>query len=255
MHLPKRSTLLALSLFMSLGLSSEALAEEWVEAPFPGFDATHRTPYMVLKRIVSNDKDAWLLQGNGQTWKWTGTSWVKTGPCCVADISLGADGTLWALSTDTHQLMKWDAANSRWLKTFPTRAMKQIAAVNATTVYGIGASDSAVYSLTGSSWTKHSCCFTKLAAGAQGELWAINATYGILRWNGSQWSQVPGAFVEVSVSDPAHIAARDPNGNAYLFTGSDWHSLQAPAPLKGIARSNTRVWGISNDNRVFISDI
>jgi hypothetical protein len=263
MHLSKRSTLLALSVFMSLSLSPQALAAEWTKVEFPGMNPALTTPYMGMKRLVNNGKDAWLLQDNGQPWKWSGGGWVKTGTCCVADISLGADGTLWALSTGTRQLMKLDPTNdNRWLKDFPARALKQIAAVNGTTVYGIGAKDGAVYSLSDAGWTKHSCCVAKLAAGAQGELWAINAKNGLLRWNGSQWLQQPGTAVEVAVRDSSYVATLDSKGNASVWTGSGWKPMEAPvnAPgkpsrLKLIAITPLKVWAISKDNWVWVANL
>lgn len=79
--------------------------------------------------------------------------------------------------------------------------MKQVAAVDATTVWGLD-SAGAHFKLSGGSWAKQGCCVGHISVGADGQLWATHPlnNSAILRWSGSAWTQVPGALASIAVA-------------------------------------------------------
>jgi hypothetical protein len=51
--------------------------------------------------------------------------------------------------------------------------MKQVAAINATTAWGLNNGGS-LFKLNGAAWAKLGCCVSQISIGVDGELWATN---------------------------------------------------------------------------------
>lgn len=225
--------LVGLALFLAAG---SAHAQTWTPVP---------APVAAFKQIVSVDSTtAWALGLDGKTWQWKPSGWVQRG-CCVSQISVAADGTMWAVNPpDSNRVLRWDGT------TWQVRsgALINIAVGRDGTVWGLGP-DTKNYKLTSgfftSSWDLKGCCVSQLAVGSDGDLWAVNPpdSNRILHWNGSTWVVVPGGLTQISVGNSSQVWGVSA-GHSYHWNGSTW--IQGTGTLKQIsAASDGTLWGLN----------
>ena len=182
---------------------------------------------------------------------------VSAGHCVkkvgtVSTLSVTADGTVWATNPpDSLRVLKLDIANNKWILNLPT-GMKQVAAVNATTAYGLDNSGS-LFKLNGASWEKKGCCVSQISIGSDGELWATNPpdTQRVLRWDGTKWTWgIPAGITYVSVGNAKNIWALDESGQVFKWSGTTWD--KKPGTLVNISAANDgTVWGINAQVTVY----
>jgi hypothetical protein len=196
-----------------------------------------------LKQIsVGNANAVWGLDTAGYPWKWNGSAWEKK----VGTVSsVTADGTVWATNPpDSMRVLKLDVVNNKWTWNIPT-GMKQVTAVNATTAWGLDNGGS-LFLLNGAAWDKKGCCVSQISIGADGELWATNPpdSNRVLRWDGAKWTwNIPTGMIFVSVGSAKNIWALDPSDQVFKWNGSAWQKM--PGALHNIsAASDGSVWGL-----------
>jgi hypothetical protein len=199
-----------------------------------------------LQQISVGSANAiWGLDTAGFPWKWNGSAWEKKAGT-VGTLSVAADGTVWATNpADSMRVLKQDVANNKWTWNIPA-GMKQVAAINATTAYGLDNAGT-LFKLNGTTWEKKLGTVAQISAGADGELWATNPpdSNRVLRWDGTQWTwDIPLGLTSVSVGSAQNIWGLDSAGKVYKWTGKTW--LLKPGTLKTIsAASDGTVWGVN----------
>jgi hypothetical protein len=205
-----------------------------------------------LKQVsVANANSIWGLDTAGYLWKWNGTAWVKL-KGTVTTIAAAADGTVWATNPpDSLRVLKWDPVQSTWTWNIPT-GMKQVTAVSATKAWGLD-NGGALFEWTGSAWAKKGCCVSQISVGADGELWATNPpdSLRVLRWNGIQWTwAIPTGMTYVSVGNAQNIWALDGSDQIFKWNGTAWQKM--PGLLRNIsAAGDGTVWGINAQGSVY----
>lgn len=108
---------------------------------------------------------AWGLDGGGNHYSWDGSKWNKKG-CCVAQLSAGLLGELWATNPgDQYRVLRWNGA--AW----------------DTKVGG----------------TPIPAGMREVAVGSASHVWAIDINYGTHRWTGTGWQRIPGSLAGISV--------------------------------------------------------
>ncbi|WP_395844717.1 S8 family serine peptidase [Archangium violaceum] len=201
----------------------------------------------IIKQVsVGSANSIWALATNGNHYKWNGSAWDYQ-RCCVTELSGAADGTLWATnSPDGMRVLRW--AGTEWDAFSIVPGMKQVAVVNANTVWGLDNEGWLFqWNESASNWDKKICCVAQISAGSDGELWATNPgdSLRVLRWNGTEWAyNIPTGMTYVSVGSAANIWALDSSNNVYKWSGSAW--TQMPGMLKQIsAAADGTVWGVT----------
>ncbi|WP_257450136.1 S8 family serine peptidase [Archangium lipolyticum] len=200
-----------------------------------------------MQLSVGSASSIWALDTDSKHYKWNGSAWDYQ-LCCVSTLSAAADGTLWATNPpDQMRVLRW--AGTEWDAFSITPGMKQVAVVNANTVWGLDDEGFLfLWNEANSNWDKKICCVTQISAGSDGELWGVNPadSLRVLRWDGTQWAYggIPTGMTSVSVGNAANIWALDDANNVYKWSGSAWTRM--PGALKQIsAAADGTVWGVT----------
>ncbi|WP_164017609.1 tectonin domain-containing protein [Pyxidicoccus trucidator] len=205
-----------------------------------------------LKQVSVGSANAiWGLDTAGFPWRWTGSAWEKKAGT-VSTLSVTADGTVWATNPpDSLRVLKLDVANNKWTWNIPT-GMKQVAAITATTAWGLDNSGSHFW-LNGSTWEKKGCCVSQLAVGSDGVLWATNPPDAnrVLRWDGTKWAyNIPAGMTFVTVGNAQNIWALNGSDQVFKWTGAAWQPI--PGALRNIsAAGDGTVWGLNAQGMVY----
>ncbi|RKH49302.1 tectonin domain-containing protein [Corallococcus llansteffanensis] len=205
-----------------------------------------------LKQVsVGSANAVWGLDTGGFPWKWNGSAWEKKAGT-VSTLSVTSDGTVWATNPpDSLRVLKLDVANNKWTWNLPT-GMKQVAAINATTAWGLDNGGSH-YWLNGATWEKKGCCVSQISVGADGVLWATNPPDAnrVLRWDGTKWAyNIPAGMTFVSVGNAQNIWALNGSDQVFKWTGATWQAT--PGALRNIsAAADGSAWGINAQGMVY----
>lgn len=181
---------------------------------------------------------AWFIDGDRGVWTLdtAGNTTQKAGADSALDLSVGADGTSWIISTETREspggnIISWyDAANNSWVQVPPLAAAAQVA--------GAPDGNSWVINTQGTVWTVYPQGGYKLmspegvyfaldiSVGADGTVWIISSETrqspggNIISWYdaaNNNWVQVPPLAAAAKV-------AGAPDGNAWVVNskGEVW---------------------------------
>jgi len=115
-----------------------------------------------------------------------------------------------------------------------------------------------IWKWVGSNWTQLPGAAIWASVGADGEIWCVNKTGSIYRWNGSpNWVLMPGEAFQVSVGDARNVWVC--NGYAiYKWEGSNWKYVPTPVQVKQVSVTpggsklaafgqNGNIYGSAND--------
>lgn len=132
-----------------------------------------------MKQVTSiSAGKAWGLDKGGALFAWTGSGWAKKG-CCVSQISVGADGELWATNPpDSKRVLRWDG--TKWTWNIPT-GMIFVSVGSAKNIWALDAADG-IFTWTGSGWQKKPGALRNVSAAADGTVWGVNALGKVYRW-------------------------------------------------------------------------
>lgn len=197
---------------------------------------------------VGSATEVWGLDTGGSPWKWTGSSWQKKAGL-VSSLSAASDGTLWAADTSNPpRVLKFDVASNQWTSKLPA-GMKQVAVVNATTIWGLDGSCT-LNKLNGTKWEKQAkgCCVDQISVGGDGTLMSASTSRmgQLARWTGSHWENLPGRGVFVSVGDQTNAWALNSSNRVMRWDGSAWHAMGISLSNISAANDGT-VWGLASD--------
>ncbi|QRK06355.1 S8 family serine peptidase [Archangium violaceum] len=119
------------------------------------------------------DNEGWLFQWNESAWNW------DKKVCCVAQISAGSDGVLWATNpADSLRVLKWNG--TEWAYDIPT-GMTYVSVGSAAHIWALDGSGN-VYKWSGSAWTQMPGMLKQISAASDGTVWGITVNDGIIRF-------------------------------------------------------------------------
>ncbi|MCP3097977.1 hypothetical protein LZ198_03700 [Myxococcus sp. K15C18031901] len=132
-----------------------------------------------MKQVTAvNANAAWGLDNAGALFRWTGSAWEKKG-CCVSQLSVGADGELWATNpADSQRVLRWDGA--KWTWNIPT-GMTFVSVGSAKNIWALDGSDQ-VYQWAGTSWQKVPGALRNISAAGDGSVWGLDAQGLVYKW-------------------------------------------------------------------------
>ncbi|MCP3168228.1 tectonin domain-containing protein [Myxococcus qinghaiensis] len=132
-----------------------------------------------MKQVTAiNANTAWGLDNGGSLFRWTGSAWEKKG-CCVSQLSVGADGELWATNPpDANRVLRWDG--TKWTWNIPA-GMTFVSVGNAKNIWALDGSDQ-VYQWSGTAWQKVPGALRNISAAGDGSVWGLNAQGLVYKW-------------------------------------------------------------------------
>ncbi|HZS39220.1 MAG TPA: ricin-type beta-trefoil lectin domain protein [Polyangia bacterium] len=149
-------------------------------------------PTSSTRLTVSPTGDAWRIDVNGQITSLSGSSWTAFptpgSPACAREIGVGAQQQLWAIGCD----------------------------VNST--------GGTIYQFQSSQWVSRSARATRISVSPEGTAWIADGSGAISKWNGTGFTQVPGAGTAI---------AAGPKGNTWIISTPSGASDGFPALWNG----------------------
>jgi hypothetical protein len=130
---------------------------------------------------VSSSK-AWGLDNNGTLFAYTPGFWDKK-VGSVTQISVGADGTLWAINRpDSNRVLRW--TGSSW-DASPGAGKVFVSVGSADNIWTLDSSDN-VFKWNGSSWQQMPGKLRNIAAAGDGTVWGLDASGSVFKWAAAQ---------------------------------------------------------------------
>ncbi len=162
---------------------------------------------------VDPDGEPWLVRNDGTIRRRVAGAW-ETVPGTARDISVGADGAVWAVGTES---VEDGYAVLRW---------------------------------TGSAWERIDRGATRIAVAPDGEPWITTDSGFIFRRLAGRWHRLPNAAIDIAFGADGNcwIAGMDGGrhgGNSvYRYNGREWDKIDG-ATIRVGATSNGMVWLIN----------
>jgi virginiamycin B lyase len=86
-----------------------------------------------------------------------------------------------------------------------------------------------------------------------GDMWGVNSSNQIFRWNGTGWAGVPGELKYISIGTDGAVWGVNSSDQIFQWTGSVFRLVPNGA-LKQIAvHTRTDLWGVNASNQIFRS--
>lgn len=216
-----------------------------------------------------NNYNIWQVDTNQTIWEYGSVGWSQV-PGSFASIAAGGDGEVWGI-TSSGQICRRVPLNqdgSVWMPAQPPATPDRLSwipadppppagrfawqpiagslasvAVGSGQVWGIDNSHN-VHRWNGRGWDQLPGNLVSIAVGDDGQVWGIDGDQKIYQWNGRAWNQFEGSFVSLAVASNGFLYAVKRNREIYRRDGSEW--TQIPGRLSSIAAGCNKVWGLDN---------
>lgn len=148
----------------------------------------------------------------------THAAWQRL-PGEATDISVGADGTIWAIGSDER-----DGG------------------------YGI-------YRFNGDSWDRHSGGALRIAVDPDGNPWVVNSDQDIFRWVDGDWNKVPGDATDIGIGADGSVWVTGYDDESvdfkiYRWNGEDWDRVSGRGINIAVDASGNP-WIINSDGKIY----
>lgn len=190
--------------------------------------------------LVGTQSGKMITASNGKASAYTGLA-VE-----IAQSSVGADGTWWAL--DTKQAI-YRMTSAGWSRV--AGDLKQVAVRNANEVWGVNVNN-AVWRWNGASWTNVPGQLTQVSVAQDGTVFGIKPTNEIVKWVGGVWQTLPGQAVQVAVGSLANVWVVNAAGAVYRLLNGGWEYVSEAGSCKGLAASaDGALFVLRSDGQVY----
>jgi hypothetical protein len=177
--------------------------------------------------------------------------WVQV-PGAATDISVGANGSVWALGVGPagagHPIYRWTGsyiwiASNAWARVPGAAVTIAVAPDGSPRVI---TSTHQIYRRVGKSWVHMPGAATDIAIGANGAVWVVGTHpngggYGIYHWTARGWAGVPGAAVTIAVAPDGSPWVITSTHQIYRRVGNSWVHMPGAATDIAIG-ANGAVW-------------
>jgi len=180
-----------------------------------------------------------------------GQTWTSMPNFAAEDISIGKGGVVWATCKDGN-VYRWNGLNWENMK-WPGMRIAADVDGSAWAIHPKGFIYK--YNATTGKFEAMPDQATDIAIGADGSIWkiGINKTgndYDIYKWNGANWTNVPGAAVRIAVDPSGKAWVVNSVGTVYSYEIAGW--TQRPGSVKDIAiGANGSMWCTALDGRIY----
>lgn len=185
---------------------------------------------------MAPDGTLYAVSDLGDLWSWTAAAgWVMVSDCDLQDISVSAEGTVWAVSAATH-LVYWVGGDS-WADS-PFGGAGYRACMASDTKHYVVGTDWKIYQYIGW-WHETGISATDIHAAGDGSVFYLSngVCYQIV--DGTGVSIGGSGFVAVAAASATRVYALDSTGKVWQYDGSAW----AETGATGIGSIDTSCYG------------
>ncbi|NIR28750.1 MAG: hypothetical protein GWN84_05420 [Gammaproteobacteria bacterium] len=183
---------------------------------------------------VAADGTTWGVNRDGHSYRWNGRQWqqmswyfhprgVKLKGHASTDqplvqVSVGRQGQVWAIS-NRGNLYQWDGSSWGQRPTQEHGAAKWVSVARDGSVFLLNRSNKVFRWASEGRVESIGRDLEHISTRNEGEVWGIDTTGRVVRWDGEAWSKVPGetALVRISVGDDGTVWGVDGQGNIFRF--------------------------------------
>jgi hypothetical protein len=167
-------------------------------------------------------------------------------------ISVGADGTLWGVSS-SGQIFTYDGQADAWTQI--SGSLAQIAVGTNGAVWGLNAAGSIFrWNTGGRIWDFIPGNLSQLAVGADGDVWGLNGGSEIYHFDAQSqsWIWIPGELAQISVGYDGAVWGINSQQEIYRFDPGTQRFEQVPGSLTQISvGADGDVWGINSSGQTY----
>jgi hypothetical protein len=156
----------------------------------------------------------WCLDGAGHPFRVTVAAQAATataaGDVVCMDLSVGSDGTAWALASNGDAL-RFD--DNQWVKQPQPKPFTRLSVADATHVMALGGDDGTVYTLAGSAWQAAGSGLLDISLPSNGYAVGVGQKGNLLIQIGDDWQDTGGASLRsISAGSLSNVVALDNQG-------------------------------------------
>lgn len=159
-------------------------------------------------------------------------------------ISVGSDGTIWAL-TNFGSIFRYNTTNQNWQQV--PGGLAQIAVGDAADVWGLNAGQLIYqYNTSTGLFQQVGGALTQISVGPDHNVWGINSVGQAWHYTSGAWVNVAGTYTQIAAGDGVAAWALN-NGNIYQYNSSTKTFGQIGGTLSQIAvGSDNDLWGLTS---------
>lgn len=184
--------------------------------------------YLGDDRVLEYYSALWPQKAHYRLWKYARDTPYVGGLGDTYELSVGADGTVWAVD-DLYHLWRWD--NGRWMQPTDYARAVQVAVGNSNHVWHVN-SLRELWQWTGGGWQQAANInVVNVDTAADGTTWAIHPAGNLFRWNGVAWEEPTNYArgVQVAAGNASAVWHRNRLGQMYAWNGNGWNYIPGQA--------------------------
>jgi virginiamycin B lyase len=167
----------------------------------------------------------------------------------VQRISVGADGTSWALDS-FGDIFQYNAQAQTWTQI--PGSLAQIAVGSSNAVWGINSSGQIYrWDANANGWDWIAGSLSQIAVGADGDTWGLNAQSLIYHFNTAtqSWAEIPGSLQQISVGFDGAVWGINFENQVYRFNPGTGTFGEVSGVLTEVSvGADGDVWGLNGEN-------
>lgn len=166
----------------------------------------------------------------------------------ASDVAAGAPGAVWAIGSNAvpggQGIYQWNGTT--WTAVYGGACKLTIDSTGEP--WALQATN-AIYRRQAGSWVAVAGAATDLAGGIGGAFYALGTTaspggFLIYQWNGSGWTNIPGAAEQIAVGPDNMLWARQSNNLIYRWNGTSWTAI--PGAARELA-GGSEIWALGTN--------
>lgn len=209
-----------------------------------------------LEQIAVGSSSAiWGINAQQQIYRWDSadSKWVNV-PGSLTQIAVSADGDVWGINYQS-SIYHYNAQAGFFSEVPGTLA--QIVAGSAGAIYGLNSAGSIYWYNLGTGyfeWIGGTIGFAQIAAGADGDLWAVknNGAYHYDVLHDTMDAAGGASIAQVAIGSGASVFGVSVGGQVFQWSAGSQSWSQVPGNLSSIAvGANGTAWGVNPAQQIF----
>ena len=236
---------------LGIGVLREAApTDDWTQNIIMKWDNWTNVPGRMKSISVGSDGSVWGIRQDNTIWysMRVGGSWSMEGGQLVQISARSMNSGMIAGINDANSQFRFISHGGNWSYIGGPEMWVSVGADG--TRCAIGANQSIIL-YTQDDKTVLPGSLVMCSVVNQTNIWGVNGSNEIYRWNGTNWRSIPGSLIDIAASeDGSKVVGVNPWGSIFMYVNNTW--LYVPGKnLSRISISNNYVVGINNDGEVF----
>ena len=170
----------------------------------------------------------------------------------LQQVSVGADGTPWAINS-AGQIFMYNGETGTWTQV--AGSLTHIAVGGNGAVWGVNAAGSVFHwNAAAHTWELMPGNLSQIAVGAEGDVWGLNGSDEIYHFDAASqsWTWIPGELAQISVGFDGAVWGTNSQDEIYQFNPGSQQFEQVAGALSQISvGADGDVWGLNTSDEIY----